>query len=72
MTLLPASSFLGSESADVGVVQLSSPSVVPAIFTGTLATSELAGRLGAAGGSVDCLLLIPLLIFCLKVAITSW
>jgi len=48
MTVLPASSFLGSESADVGVVQLSSPSVVPAIFTGTLPTSELAGRLGAA------------------------
>jgi hypothetical protein len=71
MTVLPASSFLGSESADVGVVQLSSPSVVPAIFTGTLTTSEL-GRLEEAEGSADCLLLIPLPIFCLKLAITSW
>jgi len=72
MIVLPASSFLGSESSDVGVVQLSSASVVPAICVGTLPISGLASRLGAVGGSADCLLLISLPMFCLKLAIMSW
>lgn len=63
----------GSKSAEDGVTQPSSASIVWASCPGTLTNSELASRLAAAEDSAEYLLLSSsLLISCLKLPTMSW
>ena len=62
---------IGSKSEDVGVVQLSSPSFILARCMGTLTKSEGQGILAAVEDSAECLFLIFLLRFCLKLPTMS-
>lgn len=75
MVVFPASvSFAVSKSADVGVVQWPSASVVPAFGNGDLSVSESPRGLPAATAdfSASCFSFSSLKTFCLKLPRISW